>query len=366
MTRRSIAAGAFVFALVVAQGNLARAQWGYPGGFGDFGWGGWGASTAEGDIARGMGAFAQGAGFYNLTTAKADSINTDTVITWNNYIYESQKNANRLRLERMAQRQRNRVNMRDQIAQRLRDNPERIDIHRGDAMNVALDEINDPRVYIRQLPASKVKVGGSLIRNIPFQKGSAAITVSIYQLVDGGPPAALKRPEFEAELAAIKSLGAELRSQIAADDGPNPDTIKKLLAEIGTAETKSAATLARNSRERTEADRYLKALHGLIGMLDTPAIDVILAGVEKRPDATLGELLRFMNAFNLRFGVASTREQREAYDSLYPRLVALRTEVVAALPGATGPSSIANAVQNFFSWMSFDDLLKKVPTMSGR
>jgi hypothetical protein len=366
MTQRSIRAGALVFALAVAHGTCAQAQWGYPGGFGDWGWGGWGASTAEGDVARGMGAFAAGAGFYNLNTAKANAIDTDTVVTWNNYIYESQRNANNLRLERMAQRQQNNINARDRIRLRLRDNPERGDIHRGDAMNVALDEIDDPRVYSKHLPSSKVKVGGTLIRNIPFQKASAAITVSIYQLVDGGPPAALKKPEFEAELSAIKSLGKELRGQIEADDNPDPQTIKKLLAVIGKAETQTAAVLPRNSRDRTEADRYLKALHGLIGMLETPAIDVILAGVENRPDASLAELLRFMNAFNLRFGAASTREQREAYDALYPKLVAMRTEVTAALPGAAAPSSIGSAVQNFFSSMSFDDLSKKVPTNSTR
>jgi hypothetical protein len=361
MTRRSITAGAFVFALAVAHGTWAQAQWGYPGGFGDFGWGGWGASTAEGDVARGMGAFAAGAGFYNLNTAKAESIDTDTVIKWNNYIYESQKNANNLRLARMAQRQRNNINMRDQIRQRLRDNPERADIHRGDAINVALDEINDPRVYGRHLPASKVKVGGALIRNIPFQKASAAITVSIYQLVDGGPPAALKKLEFEAELSAIKSLGQELRRQIEADDNPDPETIKKLLAAIGKAETQTAAVLPRNSRDRNEVDRYLKALHGLIGMLQTPAINVILSGVENRPDATMAELLRFMNAFSLRFGVASTREQRQVYDSLYPKLVALRNEVAAALPKAAAPTPGVDAAENFFSRMSLEDLQKKVP-----
>jgi hypothetical protein len=252
--------------------------------------------------------------------------------------------------------------LRDQLRQRLRDNPEPNDIYRGDAINVALDEINDPRVYVRHLPASKVKVGGDLIRNIPFQKASAGITVSIYQLVDGGPHDVLKRPEFAEELSAILSLGQELRRQIAADENPDPATIKKLLAAIGKAETKTAAVLPRNTRDRNEADRYLKGLHGLIGMLDTPAINVILAGVENRPNATLAELLAFMKAFSLRFGVAATPQQKQLYDSLYPKLVALRKEVAAALPAAAVPSPGVEAAENFFSRMSLDDLQKKVPT----
>ena len=44
----------------------ARAQWGYPMGFGPYGWGGWGASTPMGDEAHGLGMFAAGLGQYNL------------------------------------------------------------------------------------------------------------------------------------------------------------------------------------------------------------------------------------------------------------------------------------------------------------
>ena len=38
MTRRSGAAGVLAFVLTVVQGTWVHAQWGYPGGFGDFGW----------------------------------------------------------------------------------------------------------------------------------------------------------------------------------------------------------------------------------------------------------------------------------------------------------------------------------------
>src|SRR5208337_2165664 len=87
MTRQSIRACASVFALALIQGACAQAQWGYPGGYGGYGWGGWGGQTAQGDIARGLGAYAMGAGYYNQQTAVANSINTDTVMRWNQYVY---------------------------------------------------------------------------------------------------------------------------------------------------------------------------------------------------------------------------------------------------------------------------------------
>jgi hypothetical protein len=99
-------------------------------------------------------------------------------------------------------------------------------------------------------------------------------------------------------------------------------------------------------------------------MLETPAIDVILSGVEKRPDATLGELLTFMSAFNLRFGAATTPTQKLVYDTLYPKLVELRNQVAPALASASSPSSAASSgteAGDFFSGMSYQDLKKKAP-----
>ena len=96
-------------------------------------------------------------------------------------------------------------------------------------------------------------------------------------------------------------------------------------------------------------------------MLKTPAIDVILAGVENRPDATLGEMLNFMTAFNLRFGVASTPQQRQIYSTLYPKLVQLRNEIAPALATSAAPRTSGIEAEDFFSVMSDNDLQKKAP-----
>jgi hypothetical protein len=363
MKRRSIMAGALALALSAVPGSRVFAQWGYPVGYGGYGWGGWGA-TGQGDIARGMGAYAAGVGYYNKETAIANSINTDTVMRWNQYVYEAQENANRMHHAKLAQERYNTNKAADQIRDRLRNNPELADIYRGDAMNVALDEINNPRVYAKALEGGKVKLGGELIRNIPFQYAAAAITVSIYQLTRGGPPTSLLRPEFAAEREAIKQLGQELRKQIDEEKNPDPETIRKMLTAINVAEEKVDKTLPANTRDRNEADRYLKALHGLVAMLETPAIDVILSGVEKRPDASLGELLTFMNAFNLRFGAATTPAQRQAYETLYPKLVDLRNQVDRILATTSSPSGGAatgSEAGEFFSGMSYQDLKKKAP-----
>jgi hypothetical protein len=348
-------------ALWAVQGGLAQAQWGFPGGFGGFCWGGWGVGTAEGDLARGMGLFAEGMGFYERQTAEARAIDTDTVMRWNEYVHEAQMNANRMRQEReIAARDRN-TRLTEERQKRLRDNPEPRDVERGDALNAALDEIDDPRVYAKALQGAKVKIGGENIRQIPFRYASAAITFSIHQLTKGPLPAALMAPEFALDREAFNTIDQQITEQIAEGNDPDPATIDKLMTAIYAAETRVANIYPRNTRARTEADRFLKGLHGLAAMLKTPALDVILAGVENRPETTLGELLNFMTAFNLRFGVASTPQQRQLYSMLYPKLVQLRNEIAPALATTAAPKVNGEEPEDFFSVMKDKDLQKRAP-----
>src|SRR5271154_7128701 len=97
----------------------ARAQYGYPAGYGGYGWGGWG-STPQSALARGLGAFSMGRGAYNEDTAVARSINTDTVMRWNQYAYQSQQTANNSYQARLLARRNNINRARAEIQDRLR------------------------------------------------------------------------------------------------------------------------------------------------------------------------------------------------------------------------------------------------------
>jgi hypothetical protein len=340
----------------------ARAQaWGYPWGFGGCGWMGWGVGTAEGDVARGMGAFAMGVGFYNKKTAIADAINTDTVKRWNEYVHESQATLNRKRRERLTAARERTANLAESNQKRLRDNPAPRDIFQGSALNVSLDEINDPRVYAKALEGSRVKIGGQKIRLIPFRYSPAAVTVGLHQLASGEYPVALRAADFASERAALSALDQQIAQQVDEDQEPDPATVKKLLSTIYAAEEKAAQLLPANSLEHKQADTFLKALHALVIMLKTPSLDPVLAGVERRPETTLGELLNFMAAFNLRFGPAVSPEQREVYRELHPLLVSLRDQVAPALATTAAPKLTGHDVEDFFSTLSYDDLQKKAP-----
>jgi hypothetical protein len=364
MTRRYRWAAILATALGAAHGASAHAQYGYyPHGYGGYGWGGWGggAQTVAGNTARGMGAMAAGAGVYNEQTAEARSMNVNTAMQFNQYMYMSTQNETAKHHALLAGQQAENIRVQNEIQDKLRNHPDQHDIYMGDALNVAVEEIEDPRVYSKNLDKAKVKIGGELIQNIPFRFAPACITTTIHQITQGPPPAALMTAEFDEDRAAFKGLGQEIRKNIDRGEVPNPETLNKALAIVNTAETKADRILPRNTKDRNDVDKYLKSLHGLLAMLQTPALNVLLAGVENHPEATLGDLLSFMSAFNLRFGQAKTEPQRSAYDRLYPMLVDLRAEVQPALAGTPPPKADPAAVGEFFSGMSYSDLQKKAP-----
>ena len=84
---RLLILGALAF-LALPAGEARSQYYPYGRGWGGGGFGGWG-STVGGDVARGMGAFAAGAGTYNIETAQANSIDANTLASINQYMYLS-------------------------------------------------------------------------------------------------------------------------------------------------------------------------------------------------------------------------------------------------------------------------------------
>ena len=355
---RWIGAAAVLLGLAIAP---AEAQF-YGGG----GWGGGGAfggSTPQGDMARGAGMYAMGMGQYNVQSAQARSINANTAMQWNQYMYNSRVQAARIYRAKNAKDQAREKGDYNAIQARIRNNPNEFDIANGNALDSALNELSDPKVFQKAVYyGAKTKIGGESIRDIPFQYASAGISTSVHQLTQGGPPAALKRDEFGPDREQLKAIAAELRKEGEELGTHKPETIKKAKDQIMATKAKAEATLPKNSQEFRDAEKYIKALYGLASMLETPAVNVLLAGVEKHPDATIGDLLEFMMTYNLRFGASETPRQREVYMMLYPMIAKLRDEVVP-VPGSAPPSSpdVAGAPGEVFGGLGYNHTANQNP-----
>jgi hypothetical protein len=307
-------------AVLTAVGD-ARAQYGYgyPRGYGAYGWGGWG-STPQGSLARGLGAFSMGRGIYNENTAVARSINTNTVMRWNNYVYQStQAAANRYAARMRAERART-TRLRGEIQDRLRNHPEQRDITDGDALNTLLDVVLNPAVVGSSLQLIKTPLRHDVIRDIPFEYASEGMTVCLDRMtMEDQWPLALRVEAFRPTRETVrKAVAAALEED--KEGNLEPETIRAVQTAIDQLRQTFDKLVPQSSPDYIPAHDTIQAMSGLTRMLYSPQMEQIIAELEDYQGTTLGDLLGFMQAFNLRFAPANSFRQRQIYLKLYPML----------------------------------------------
>jgi hypothetical protein len=304
---------------VLTAGGEARAQYGYPGGYGRYGWGGWG-STPQSSMARGLGMLNMGRGVYNEQTAVARSINANTVMRWNNYVFSAQQGMNRRYAARRQARRAQVIRDVAGIQDRLRNHPDQRDITDGDALNVLLDVLLNPATADRSLQLIKTPIRHDTIRDIPFEYASECMTVCLDRMtmVDQWP-LALRVEAFRGEREGLrKAISTALEEDKEGD--LEPETIQAVQAAIDKLRVKFEQIVPQSSPDYIESRDTIKAMNGLTRMLYSPKMEQIIAELEDYQGTTLGDLLAFMQAFNLRFAPANSFRQRQIYLKLYPML----------------------------------------------
>lgn len=321
-------------------------------------WGGWGGSTVAGNAAMGRGVYAAGAGQYNVETAQARSMNANTAMQWNDYMYNCQQRNSANELKRLQQQQKATNDTLNATYKRLHDNPDPRDVHSGDALNVVLTELVNPRIYSQVTEKSTQAVDSGVVKNINFKYAANMILISLQDVTARAVPDELAtRPEFETDRQTIRALVAQGRQQAESSNQIDPATLRSFRTAVQALKDKVDTTFAQGSRQRDESDNFLKALIGLSKMLETPQIQQFLKGLDRYPQTTLGHVISFMHTFNLQFGPAKTPVQEAAYDQLYPLLVQLRDATQAGGQGSDpvaasqGPPPDPRGAMSFFSGM---------------
>jgi len=344
----------------------ATAQYGYPAGYGGYGWGGWG-STPQSALARGLGAFNMGRGAYNEESAVARSINTDTVMRWNQYAYQSQQTASNSYRARLLAR-RNSINRaRAELQDQLRNNPSTRDITDSDALNVLLDALLNPGTAGSSLRRIKTPLKPELIQEIPFEFASEGMTICIDQMTMNDQwPLALRVDDFRPEREGLRKA-----VQFALEQDKEGDletaTIEAVQTAIDRLRLKFERLVPPTRPDYIAAHDTIKALAGLTKMLYSPKAEEILAELEDYQGTTLGDLLTFMQAFNLRFAPANSIRQRRIYLKLYPLLaeqangLSGSSAMAQTNPAAEGTSTspvdgLKSAAVDFFKHMDWKHL----------
>ncbi len=142
-----------------ALGTTAQAQWFNVGA----------GSTLAGDYLRGVGFAAWGEGVYNLYTAQANSINTDTYIRWNEYVQDCYKLMSKEYNERNRAIMAKTTDALKKRRDRYRNDPHELDLMTGNALYVLLEELRSPKISESSFRSVSVPLQVDLIRKIPFK-----------------------------------------------------------------------------------------------------------------------------------------------------------------------------------------------------
>lgn len=121
----------------------------------------------------------------------------------------------------------------------------------------------------------------------------------------------------------------------------DPDSVAAVQAAVDRLRIKFEKLVPQTSPDYDSAHWSIKAMDGLTKMLYSPAMDKVLSELEEYQGTTLGDLLGFMQAFDLRFGEAKSYRQRLIYQKLYPMLAEQANSMTSATSGVTAAASDA-------------------------
>ena len=226
-----------------------------------------------------------------------------------------------------------------EIEDRLRNHPNQLDITDGDALNVLLEVLLNPATADRSLQLIKTPLRPEVIRDIPFEYASEGMTVCLDRMtMDGQWPLALRDEAFRPEREGLrKAISAALEED--KEGNLDPETIQAVQTAIDKLRLKFEKLVPQNSPDYIAARDTIKAMNGLTKMLYSPQMEKIIAELEDYQGTTLGDLLGFMQAFNLRFAPANSYRQRQIYLKLYPMLAEQANSSSLGSAAATSPRS---------------------------
>jgi hypothetical protein len=340
--------------LTMSSGTAHAQGWGWGG------WGGW-AETPGGSLARGMGYFAQGLGQYNLNTAQANSINTDTYMRWNEYWYQAHLEGARRHAALVNGEATKTKAAYNEYRKNLQDHPTAHDVESGDALNAALDQLNDPRISSSSLKIATAPVDAAVIKDIPFHSASEAVTIVLNQVKTARQwPSSLNGDRFIDDKKTFEEIAEKAPKEDEVGD-ISPDTLKKAHDLVNSLKAKLAAEPLATVPENQEANRFVKTLSGLVRMLEKPDTKQALDQLKLIKSTTVGNLLAFMHVYNLRFGPATTPRQRLIYDQIFPVLDDVRDRVMreSKVDESSTAQANPNHVDDFFNRLDVDQAATK-------
>jgi hypothetical protein len=293
------------------------------------------SSTAEGDYLRGVGVASFGMGVYNRQTAEANSINADTAMRVNEYVYACLMNENRMNAEHRAGMAEKDKEDDNKIRQRIDQHPEARDVTKGDALNVVLEHLNNPKVQESVSRSNAVPLSVDEVRRIPFKLGAKGVkSFSIARLTakdKGKWPVAFQDNQFDRarrdfERALDNALEQQYKGSMQLESiKAVQKTVDNLEYTLEKVVGKIPDTLFFEARER------LKEMRETVEMLKFHATEQALGELDRYAGTTVNDLRVFMLRHKLQFADAGNPDERELFPQLYAKLGEQKDRVTGGL-----------------------------------
>ncbi len=305
------------------------------------------ARTAEGDILRGQGRLAEGAGWYNFNTARANKINVEAMRNYNeevrlNYAYRvkfwaEKREGRKITLEEAKKRAIDRE-------RQLRSNPTADDVKSGDALNVMITDLTDPDIDQDAWSNKSVPLPSSAsLKDIVFvhypnkiAENEKKVLVALSRLgKDVEWPLFFQSPEFETERTEYINSVTKFKAGVL--DSKYDSNQKRVLDEsLKKLASKIEVALDDKGGFRAEGRRFHKEkLTEAVKLFDGSNIDwsrEILYDTEKYDAKNVPQLVAFMRQYRLHFAEADTSRSNKLYGELFAALKKQASELEGGRP----------------------------------
>lgn len=310
------------------------------------------AQTPRGDVLRAEGRFLEGAGWYNLNTARADRINVET---WKQYNREVQRLYRDFLIDKHLHLQHNkglgtRVQQEyqrkfEEAQFRWRTNPTADDITSGAALNALAADLADASIGPSSWRGARVDLPtGMSLTSLAFKvadtKRSALLqsTVAVDRmLVKGNWPLPFRRPEVQAECKAYKAAVESIVAKCVKGTEVQGRDFDRLRDAVSVLERKASEAITARDNQRGQAREYVRRLDDATRIFaEQEYAERLIRDVSEHQATTVAELLGFMRQYRLMFAdPGSSPEVRNLYDGLYGRL--RRQKELLGIPSGPPP-----------------------------
>src|SRR5262249_49197140 len=141
-------------------------------------------------------------------------------------------------------------------------------------------------------------------------------------------PALLMRATYDDERNALHAaVGGALAED--AKGSVSPETRKRVVDAIARFRAKFMKNATDFDIDYQDSLDYFTTMASLTRLLNDPSLKAFLDQLDNGQERKVGDLIAFMNAFNLRFGAAVTERQIQIYRRLVPALTAVRDQAVS-------------------------------------